>query len=481
MSGSADAIAASLVGEGVDREVRLDARLRAHPLDDPADPRRELPRVEAAGRPGHVAHQPGRELDLVQDAQHREHRPEVGGHGLLEREQLVHLLLDLEHDAPRCRGGWRRCGRRARGRRRGGPGSRRRSARSSWRRASRPRPGPLGAARRTIRRVSTTMSSARLGRRTGREPAGRLCPQSGDRGAAASAAGPVHLSVHPPVTRTLRPGQAASLRMRHDADGLARSAASRDAAGRTPIRSGRSTCPLPNRVTQCATLAIRPVGRPDGTASEPRRAMPSPRRRHRRRRGTRARRGRLRGPRRQRSATRGAVAVEGVTLDVHRRQHHRADRAVGLRQEHVPALVQPHERPHRRAPRCRAGSRTTVTTSTPRDVDPVEVRRRIGMVFQRPNPFPKSIYDNVAFGPRIMGRRKGLDEIVEQRAASRRALGRGQGQAQAVGVRAVRRSAAAAVHRALPRGRARRDPDGRAVLGARPDRDRRASRTSWPT
>ena len=37
------------------------------------------------------------------------------------------------------------------------------------------------------------------------------------------------------------------------------------------------------------------------------------------------------------------------------------------------------------------------------DVDPVEVRRRIGMVFQKPNPFPKSIYDNVAFGPRING------------------------------------------------------------------------------
>ena len=47
------------------------------------------------------------------------------------------------------------------------------------------------------------------------------------------------------------------------------------------------------------------------------------------------------------------------------------------------------------------------------DVDPIEVRRRIGMVFQKPNPFPKSIYDNVAFGPRINGRRKGLDEIVE--------------------------------------------------------------------
>jgi phosphate transport system ATP-binding protein len=48
------------------------------------------------------------------------------------------------------------------------------------------------------------------------------------------------------------------------------------------------------------------------------------------------------------------------------------------------------------------------------DVDPVEVRRRIGMVFQKPNPFPKSIYDNVAFGPRLMGQRTGLDEVVER-------------------------------------------------------------------
>ena len=47
-------------------------------------------------------------------------------------------------------------------------------------------------------------------------------------------------------------------------------------------------------------------------------------------------------------------------------------------------------------------------------VDPVEVRRRIGMVFQKPNPFPKSIYDNVAFGPRLNGKRKGLDDLVEQ-------------------------------------------------------------------
>jgi len=49
-------------------------------------------------------------------------------------------------------------------------------------------------------------------------------------------------------------------------------------------------------------------------------------------------------------------------------------------------------------------------------VDVVEVRRRIGMVFQRPNPFPKSIYDNVAYGPRLYGirRKTDLDEIVEK-------------------------------------------------------------------
>ena len=48
-----------------------------------------------------------------------------------------------------------------------------------------------------------------------------------------------------------------------------------------------------------------------------------------------------------------------------------------------------------------------------RDVDPVEVRRRIGMVFQKANPFPKSIYDNVAFGPRIVGYKGNMDELVE--------------------------------------------------------------------
>jgi phosphate transport system ATP-binding protein len=46
-------------------------------------------------------------------------------------------------------------------------------------------------------------------------------------------------------------------------------------------------------------------------------------------------------------------------------------------------------------------------------IDPAEVRRRIGMVFQRPNPFPKSIFDNVAFGPRINGERSALADVVE--------------------------------------------------------------------
>ena len=47
-------------------------------------------------------------------------------------------------------------------------------------------------------------------------------------------------------------------------------------------------------------------------------------------------------------------------------------------------------------------------------VDPVQVRKLIGMVFQKPNPFPKSIYDNVAFGPRVLGQKDGLDETVEK-------------------------------------------------------------------
>jgi len=55
------------------------------------------------------------------------------------------------------------------------------------------------------------------------------------------------------------------------------------------------------------------------------------------------------------------------------------------------------------------------------DVDPVQVRKRIGMVFQKPNPFPKSVYDNIAFGPRVVGMKGDMDEMVE-RALRRAAL-----------------------------------------------------------
>ena len=105
-------------------------------------------------------------------------------------------------------------------------------------------------------------------------------------------------------------------------------------------------------------------------------------------------------------------------------------------------------------------------------VDPVQVRKLIGMVFQKPNPFPKSIYDNVAFGPRILGRKEDLDETVEEalRGAALweevkdrlddNAFGLSGGQQQRL---CIARCIAVA---------ARHDPDGRALLGARPDLDR---------
>jgi len=49
-----------------------------------------------------------------------------------------------------------------------------------------------------------------------------------------------------------------------------------------------------------------------------------------------------------------------------------------------------------------------------RAVNPVEVRRRIGMVFQKPNPFPKSIYENVAYGPKVAGVKGNMDDVVEK-------------------------------------------------------------------
>ena len=88
------------------------------------------------------------------------------------------------------------------------------------------------------------------------------------------------------------------------------------------------------------------------------------------------------------------------------------------------------------------------------NVDAVEVRRRIGMVFQKPNPFPKSIYDNLAFGPRLNGIKKKaeLDHIVESSLKRGGALGRGQGPSEILRTRVVRWPAAAPVHRPVCRG-----------------------------
>ena len=94
------------------------------------------------------------------------------------------------------------------------------------------------------------------------------------------------------------------------------------------------------------------------------------------------------------------------------------------------------------------------------NIDPVQVRKRIGMVFQKPNPFPKSIYDNIAFGPRLLGVKGNMDEIVERALQARRALGRGQGPPEDERVRHVRRPAAAPLHRPRAGHRARRAADG---------------------
>ena len=97
-------------------------------------------------------------------------------------------------------------------------------------------------------------------------------------------------------------------------------------------------------------------------------------------------------------------------------------------------------------------------------VDPVDLRRRVGMIFQQPNPFPKSIYENVAFGPRLQGvtSKSDLDDIVEE------SLKRANLWKEVSNQLALGRSAAASVHRARACGATRCPSDGRALLRHRP-------------
>ena len=93
-----------------------------------------------------------------------------------------------------------------------------------------------------------------------------------------------------------------------------------------------------------------------------------------------------------------------------------AHRAVGLRQVHLPSLDQPAQRPDSRAPGTRATSCVDGRSIFAAGTDLVALRQRVGMVFQRPNPFPKSIYDNVAYGPALnaLVPKRDLPDLVER-------------------------------------------------------------------
>ena len=109
----------------------------------------------------------------------------------------------------------------------------------------------------------------------------------------------------------------------------------------------------------------------------------------------------------------GVPALQGVSLDVYR--------------NHVTAFIGPSGCGKSTFIRCFNRMNDLIPTASVdgtilyrgqdlygKEVDPVEARKRIGMVFQKPNPFPKSIYDNVAFGPLVLGLKDSLDERVER-------------------------------------------------------------------
>ena len=104
-------------------------------------------------------------------------------------------------------------------------------------------------------------------------------------------------------------------------------------------------------------------------------------------------------------------AVFGVNLKIPDQQSHRADRAVRLRQIHFLADPQSHERDD--SPHAATPAKFFSTGRIFCQMDVVKLRRRVGMVFQRPNPFPKSIFENVAYGLRINGYQGSLRDLVE--------------------------------------------------------------------
>ena len=108
----------------------------------------------------------------------------------------------------------------------------------------------------------------------------------------------------------------------------------------------------------------------------------------------------------------GNVAIKGVNLDVHKNA---VTAFIGPSGCGKSTLIRCFDRMNDLVPSAKVGGASAPWRGLyADDVDPVEVRRRIGMVFQKPNPFPKSIYDNIAFGPRVLGMKGNLDERVER-------------------------------------------------------------------
>jgi phosphate transport system ATP-binding protein len=109
----------------------------------------------------------------------------------------------------------------------------------------------------------------------------------------------------------------------------------------------------------------------------------------------------------------GRLAVRDVTMDIPR---NRITAIIGPSGCGKSTLIRCFNRMNDLIPGARVGGKILYHGQDLYDpaVDPVEVRRRIGMVFQKPNPFPKSVYENVAFGLRVNGMTDGLDERVEQ-------------------------------------------------------------------
>jgi phosphate transport system ATP-binding protein len=116
----------------------------------------------------------------------------------------------------------------------------------------------------------------------------------------------------------------------------------------------------------------------------------------------------------------GQPAVADITFDIYR---HRITALIGPSGSGKSTLIRCLNRMNDLVPSASVEGRVLYHGEDlygPR-VDPVEVRKRIGMVFQKPNPFPKSIYDNIAFGPRVLGMKGDMDQLVE-RALRRGAL-----------------------------------------------------------